>query len=56
MKSEKNQNHRNRLAWWLPGAGEEGVGGWGGAGQTVQTSRCKRRMFWGFNVQHGEYS
>lgn len=36
-----------------------GVGEWGGmgeSGQNVQMSSCKVNKFWGYNVQHNDYS
>ena len=37
-----------------------GWAGWGGkqedVGQRVQTSSCKMKMFWGCDVQHGDYN
>lgn len=50
---KKDQTHRNRVEWGLPGTGWWGVGD---IGQKRQTPSYEINQFWGSNVQHGDYS
>ena len=43
----------SRMVVWLPGAGR--LGKWRNTGQRAQTSSYKINIFWGSNVQHGDY-
>jgi len=36
--------------WWLPEAGQEGLGEMGEIGQNVQTFSYKTNEFWGWNA------
>ena len=46
--TSKSQTHRNRVEWWLPGAGR--WGSWEDVGQRVQTLSYKVNKFWESNI------
>ena len=53
-KKKKSQTHRNRVEWWLPGAGSWGEGEY--VGQRVQISGYKMNKLWRSSIQHVDYS
>ena len=53
MESKKKiLSDRDRIEWWVPGAG--GYGTWGDVGQWVETSSYETKTFQGGTVQHGD--
>lgn len=48
-------SERPRTDWWSPVAWM-GVGKVGKIGQKAHTSSYKISKFWGYHVQHGDYS
>lgn len=51
---KKPNSQKQRVEWWLPGAGVWGK--WGNVGQRVQTSSQKINKFWESNAQHCDYN
>ena len=52
-ESKEQNSERQRVEWWLPGAGK-----WkkqGDAGQRVPTSGYKMNDLWGSNVERDDY-
>lgn len=50
---KKLNSQKQRVAWWLPGAGVWGRG-MNEGGSRVQNSSFDINNFWGPNVQHGD--